>query len=506
MKLQPEFGLKIRMIFTFSLLIAILFAFLAVMAYYRINLKATILFMGAFAFVQYYFSSHIVLWSMGAEEVSEKEAPELHSMVERLCLTANLPKPKIAIMKTEMPNAFATGRNQGNAAVVVTQGMMKQLDIGELEAVLAHELSHIKNWDMAVMTIATFLADVAYLVLRQDFSRNEDTNSGDNDENPVGAIIAALWLTSFLVYNIITLLTLTLSRYREFAADRSAAIITGKPSNLVSALVKISSEIPEISDSDLKRVKGANALFIMPAVKGKSIRNFFSTHPSLGARIEALQCLDDKTTIAYDKTIRIVPQFAEDWVNKGHALEDQCKYDEAIQAYDKAIEIRPNCADAWKGKGVSLDDLGKYDGAIQAYNKAIELDSKDAELWYNKGMALRSLGRTAEADVILVHAKKEWNYEGMDLIYLKKYYEAIKALDRALAIDPKYENALINKGTACLRLGRYQESMAAFNRVIEFDPENADAWNRKGVVLKKMGCKIQAADAFAKAKKLGYTG
>ena len=186
-------------------------------------------------------------------------------------------------MKTEMPNAFATGRNQGNAAVVVTQGIMKQLDIGELEAVLAHELSHIKNRDMVVMTIATFLADVAYLVLRQDFSQIKDNNSSDNDENPLGAIIAALWLTSFLVYNIITLLILTLSRYREFAADRTA-IITGKPSNLVSALVKISSEIPKISDSDLKRVKGANALFIIPAVKGKSIRNFFSTHPSLGAK------------------------------------------------------------------------------------------------------------------------------------------------------------------------------------------------------------------------------
>jgi heat shock protein HtpX len=506
MKMEPEFELKIRMIFTFSLLIAIFFAFLAVMAYYRINFKAMILFVGAFAFVEYYFSGHIVLWSMDAKEVSEKEAPELHSMVERLCLAANLPKPKIAIMKTEMPNAFATGRNQRSAVVVLTQGIMKQLDTGELEAVLAHELSHIKNWDMAVMTIAIFLADVANLVLRLDLSHTEDSNSGDNDEAPVGAILAALWVISFFVYNIITLLTLTLSRYREFAADRSAAIITGRPSNLVSALVKISSEIPKISDSDLKRAKGANALFIMPAVKGKSIRNIFSTHPSLEARVGALQCLDDKTTIAYDKTIRIIPQFAEDWVNKGHALEDQCKYDEAIQAYDKAIEINPKCADAWKGKGIVFDDQGKYDRAIQAHNKAIELDPKDAESWYNKGMSLKSLGRTNEADVILVRAKTELNSKGLNRIYFKEYYEAIEALDRALSIDPNYEDALINKGTACFRLRRYQESVSAFNRVIEFDPKNADAWNRKGVVLKKMGYKIEAADAFAKAKKLGYAG
>jgi heat shock protein HtpX len=506
MKLEPELGLKIRMIFTVSLLIAIFFVFLAVMAYYRINLKAMILSMGAFTFVQYYFSGHIVLWSMGAEEVSEKEAPELHSMVERLCLTANVPKPKIAIMKTEMPNAFATGRNQGNAAVVVTQGIMKQLDIGELEAVLAHELSHIKNWDMAVMTIVTFLADVAYLVLRQDFSQINDNNSSDNDENPGGVIIAALWLTSFLVYNIITLLILTLSRYREFAADRSAAIITGKPSNLVSALVKISSEIPKISDSDLKRVKGENALFIIPAVKGKSIRNFFSTHPSLEARIEALQCLDDETTIAYDKDIRIIPQFAEDWVNKGLALKDQCKYDEAIQAYDKAIEINPNCVEAWNGKGVALDDQGKYDEAIQAYNKAIELDPKDAEAWYNKGMALSLLGRTAEADATFADAIDKWNSEGMDLSRLGKYAEAIKAYEMALAVDPNYLNAWINKGTAFFRLGMHENAIAAFDQVIKIDPQNADAWNRKGVVLKKIGHKVEATDAFAKAKELGYTG
>ncbi|MFB3765081.1 MAG: zinc metalloprotease HtpX [Methanotrichaceae archaeon] len=505
MKLEPELGLKIRMIFTVSLLIAIYLAFLAVMAYYRINLKATILFMGAFTFVQYYFSGHIVLWSMGAKEVSEKEAPELHSMVERLCLTANLPKPKIAIMKTEMPNAFATGRNQGNAVVVMTQGIMKQLDIGELEAVLAHELSHIKNRDMVAMTLATFLADVAYLVLRQDLSQINGDNSSGNDENPGGAIIiiAALWLISFLVYNISTLLILALSRYREFAADKGAAIITGKPSNLVSALVKISSEIPKISDSDLKMVKGANALFIIPAVKGKATRNFFSTHPSLEARIEALQCLGDEATIAYDKTIRIIPQFAEDWVNKGLALEDQCKYDEAIQAYDKAIELNSQSAEAWYNKGRVLYVKGKYDDAIQAYNKAIEIRPKDAEVWYNKGMALRLLGRVTEADAIFAQAKRDLNNKGNSLFDLEKYAEAINAYDLALTADPKYVNAWLNKGTAFFKLSRYDEAITAFDLVIKMNPKNADAWNRKGVVFKKMGRKVEASIAFAKAKELG---
>lgn len=296
MRCEPDFGLRTRMILTVSLLVALYLVFLAVIAYYQLNLTIAIIFMGIIAFFQYYYSDRIVLWSLDAKPVSEAAAPELYQMVRRLCIMSDMPQPKIAIMDTEIPNAFATGRNQKNAVVAVTRGIIKQLSSMELEAVLAHELSHIKNRDMMIMTLAALLIDVAYLILRIDyFSREDDGSSGGDDESPVGAIVAAVMLASFLVYNIGTLLILALSRYREFSADRGAAIMTGKPSDLVSALMKISGNISKTADKDLKRVKGANALFIVPAINGKSLLNVFSTHPSLEKRIEALQCLEMET-------------------------------------------------------------------------------------------------------------------------------------------------------------------------------------------------------------------
>lgn len=293
MRCEADFGLKTRMILTVSLLIALYLVFLAVIAYYQLNLTIAITFMGIFAFFQYYYSDRIVLWSLDAVPVSKAAAPELCQMVRRLCIMADMPRPKIAIMDTEIPNAFATGRNQKNAVVVVTRGIIKQLSDMELEAVLAHELSHIRNRDMMIMTFAAFLIDLAYLILRIDyFSREDGGSSGSDDESPAGAIVAAVMLASFLVYNIGTLLILALSRYREFSADRGAAIITGKPSNLVSALMKISGNISTTADNDLKNIKGANALFIVPAINGKSLLSIFSTHPSLEKRIEAIQRLE----------------------------------------------------------------------------------------------------------------------------------------------------------------------------------------------------------------------
>lgn len=296
MRCEPDFGLRTRMILTVSLLVALYLVFLAVIAYYQLNLTIAIVFMGIIAFLQYYYSDRIVLWSLDAKPVSEAAALELYQMVRRLCIMADMPQPKIAIMDTEIPNAFATGRNQKNAVVAVTRGIIKQLSSMELEAVLAHELSHIKNRDMMIMTLAALLIDVAYLILRIDYySREDGGSSGGDDESPVGAIVAAVMLASFLVYNIGTLLILALSRYREFSADRGAAIMTGKPLDLVSALTKISGNISKTADKDLKNIKGANALFIVPAINGKSLLNVFSTHPSLEKRIEALQCLEMET-------------------------------------------------------------------------------------------------------------------------------------------------------------------------------------------------------------------
>lgn len=214
----------------------------------------------------------------------------------------------------------------------------------------------------------------------------------------------------------------------------------------------------------------------------------------------------DEAIAAYDKATELDPQLADAWYDKGMALAIKNKYDEAIISYNNSLNIKLKFKEAWYNKGLALCKKGKYDEAIQAYDKAIKIDRKNADVWYSKGIALKLLGRTAEADETFDRAKKEWNSEGMDLIYLEKYVEAIKALDMALVVDPKYENALINKGTACFRLGRYEEAMAAFDQVIEFDPRNADAWNRKGIVLKKVGRNLDANDAFAKARDLGYTG
>ena len=214
----------------------------------------------------------------------------------------------------------------------------------------------------------------------------------------------------------------------------------------------------------------------------------------------------DDAINAFDKAIELNPQLADAWNNKGIALKAQNKYDEAIVASDKAIELNPRLAKTWYNKGLALGNQGKYDEAIQVYNRAIEIDPKDADVCYNKGMALRLLGRTTKADATLAHAKRKLNSKGNDLFDLEKYAEAIKAYDIALAADPKYVNAWINKGTAFFRLDRYDEAIAAFNQVIKMDPKHADAWHRKGVVLKKMGRKVAADDAFAKAKELGYKG
>jgi heat shock protein HtpX len=245
-----------------------------------------ILFMGGFMFLQYFFSDKMILASMGAKIVTESEEPTLHQIVSRLCANADLPMPRIAVVKTSMPNAFATGRNQKNAVVAVTTGIMARLDNNELEAVLAHELTHVKNRDMMVMTIATFLSSMAQILVQWlPFfgGGSRDRDSGSN--------FIVLFLVSLVVWIVSFILIRTLSRYREFAADRGAAIMTGQPSHLVSALKKISGF--RVPTEDLRKVEGpVSALFITPAITGSSIMRLFSTHPTLEARIAALQKIE----------------------------------------------------------------------------------------------------------------------------------------------------------------------------------------------------------------------
>jgi heat shock protein HtpX len=222
---------------------------------------------------------------MGAKEVSPEQAPGLHAMIERLCIQADLPKPKIAVADTDVPNAFALGRSRKSATVCATTGIMRVLSPSELEGVMAHELAHVKNRDVLIMTVASFFASLAAMMMQFGFL----FGGGDDDENPSFLVIL---LVSFLVYIISFFLMMALSRYREFAADRGAAIVTGRPSALSAALVKISGAMQTVPTHDLREAERMNAFFIVPASVKGSLRTIFSTHPPMEKRIERLQQLE----------------------------------------------------------------------------------------------------------------------------------------------------------------------------------------------------------------------
>ncbi|ABK14641.1 zinc metalloprotease HtpX [Methanothrix thermoacetophila] len=275
-------GLQARMLLTMFLLAAVYLIFINVIMAMGVGIQGVVLIMGLFLFIQYFYSDKIALASVGARIVSESEAPELHELVGRLCAIAGLPKPRIAIVRTDIPNAFATGRSQSSSVVAVTTGLLRRLDKSELEAVLAHELSHIKNRDVAVMTIASFLSTVASVIVQNIFFL------GDRRDRESGNLFA-VWLVSLIVWIVSFILIRTLSRYREFSADRGSAIITGRPSALVSALMKISGTMARIPREDLRKVEGMNAFFIIPT---GAIANLLSTHPPIEARIAALERLE----------------------------------------------------------------------------------------------------------------------------------------------------------------------------------------------------------------------
>jgi len=245
---------------------------------------------GALFLVQFFSSDKIALLSMGARQVSPEEAPQLHAMIERLCIQANLPKPRVAIAQTPMPNAFAVGRSPKKATVCVTSGILNALEPAELEAVLGHELTHVQNRDVMVMTIASFFASIAAFITQMGFWFGGAFGGDDNDSGPGFLVVI---LVSAGVYVVSWLLLQTLSRYREFAADRGSAIITGRPSALVSALYKIEGGMAQIPQQDLRAASGEMAAFyIMPPRAKQTITTLFSTHPPLEARVARLQRLE----------------------------------------------------------------------------------------------------------------------------------------------------------------------------------------------------------------------
>jgi heat shock protein HtpX len=255
-----------------------------------------ILVAGGLLFAQYWFSDRIALYAMNGRVVSAQNAPELHGVVDRLCALADLPKPAVAIADSDVPNAFATGRSPRSAVVCATTGLLRRLDTEELEGVLAHELSHIAHRDVAVMTIASFLGVLAGLITRfglyaglfGGFGQRDGDGDGDGEDN-TALVFVAVVAVSAVVYGISFMLTRALSRYRELAADRAAALLTGRPSVLAAALTKISGDMAQIPTQDLRHAEPFNAFFFAPALSpGFSLSSLFSTHPSLTQRLDQL--------------------------------------------------------------------------------------------------------------------------------------------------------------------------------------------------------------------------
>ncbi len=284
--LKADGGLQARMLLTILLLGAVYVVLMAALFSAGANgITIAVVAAGLFIF-QLFASDKIGLRAMGAQEVSPREAPELHAMIERLCVQADMPKPKVAIARTSMPNAFAMGRSKKSATVCCTTGIMEILSPAELEGVLAHELAHIRHRDVVIMTIVSFFASIASMILQFGFF----FGGGDDDENPG---FLALVLVSLMVYVVSFFLMMALSRYREFAADRGAAELTRRPSALASALMKINGTMQRIPEQDLRAHSELAAFYISPPSK-KSVFALFSTHPPMDKRIAALARLEQQ--------------------------------------------------------------------------------------------------------------------------------------------------------------------------------------------------------------------
>jgi len=285
-RIGTDWGLNVRMALTLFLLACVYLSFMGALYYFGVNAGLIIVIALGLALAQYYWSDRLILLSLGAQEVSEQQAPQLHDMVGRLAAMTGIPKPKVAIIDSPVPNAMATGRNPNHALVAVTSGILGMLSPEEMEAVLAHELSHVIHRDMRVMAMASFFATVASFIVQTGMWGGF---GGRRDSRDSGNSFALIFLVSIVVWAISFVLIRTLSRYREYSADRGSAIITGQPSQLAAALVKISGRMQRIPDQDLRQVQAGNTLMIFPAISRGSISEIFSTHPSLEHRLAKLQ-------------------------------------------------------------------------------------------------------------------------------------------------------------------------------------------------------------------------
>jgi len=282
---KRDTGITIRIIACLSILALLYIIFITVLAYLGLGYLPIILISSVFILSQWYFSDKIVLWSTRAKIVTKDQNPNLHTLVEQIALVNGLPKPKIAVVNSNIPNAFATGKGHRSSVVAVTTGLLNLLDHDELEGVLAHELTHIKNRDVLVITLASLFSTIAWQVMQFSFFGSMYGVGRDRNNGGAMLIIIAVsfitWIVSFLIIRAI-------SRYREYSADRGAAQLTQKPKSLANALLKISGNMDRVSAREVRHFEGYNAFFIIPAISKESLFNLFSTHPPVEKRIQKL--------------------------------------------------------------------------------------------------------------------------------------------------------------------------------------------------------------------------
>ena len=281
---KADSGLNVRMVLSFIILGILYIIFLSILHYLGVGYIPLAIITSAMILAQWYFSDKIVLWSSGATIVSKEQYPRLHEIVERLSADNGIPKPKVAIVNSRVPNAFATGKSPKSSLVAVTSGILDLLDDDELEAVIGHELSHVRSRDVLVLTLASVFSMVAWYLVQFGFFGGLQVRGRNSSGGTAIVILVALitWVVSFLIIRAI-------SRYREYSADRSGAIMTGKPDKLASALLKISGKMGNIPTKELENVQKLNAFFIIPALSGSSIANLFSTHPPVEKRVQKLR-------------------------------------------------------------------------------------------------------------------------------------------------------------------------------------------------------------------------
>jgi heat shock protein HtpX len=283
-KWKEDSGLRARMGLSFVILGILYVVFLSILNYLGVGYIPLAMIASVMILAQWFFSDKIVLWSSGARIVSREEYPRLHEIVERLSTNNGLPKPKVAMVNSSVPNAFATGKSPKSSLVAVTTGLLDLLDDDELEAVLGHELTHVRSRDVLVLTLASIFSTVAWYLMQFGFYGGLQARNRNSAGSGVIVLVVAIvtWIVSFLMIRAI-------SRYREYSADRGGAIMTGKPDKLATALLKISGKIKVIPSNELKNVQKLNAFFIVPALSGDSIANLFSTHPPVEKRVQKLK-------------------------------------------------------------------------------------------------------------------------------------------------------------------------------------------------------------------------